>query len=133
MSDCDLPGCHAARLGGKSTYCCPDHTRLGRNLANIRSRVATIERQALLDALDGKSEPPEHVGFLTTTRGVVLTGQALMEFRAAAGALRAAAAAADDALTNPSVSGTGLRARVRAVAASANEAAGAVEKALRPR
>jgi len=133
VSDCDLPGCHAARLGGKSTYCCPDHTRLGRNLANIRSRVATIERQALLDALDGKSEPPEHVGFLTTTRGVVLTGQALMEFRAAAGALRAAAAAADDALTNPSVSGTGLRARVRAVAASANEAAGAVEKALRPR
>jgi len=133
VPDCDLPGCHAARLGGKSTYCCPDHTRLGRNLANIRSRVATIERQALLDALDGETKPPEHVCFLTTTRGVVLTGHALMEFRAAAGALRAAAAAADDALTNPSVSGTGLRARVRAVAASANEAAAAVEKALRPK
>ena len=128
---CPLPGCHAPPVGGRSTYCCPEHTRLGRNLANIRSRAKIEETQVLQDALDGKVRPPEHVGYLTTTQGVVLSGQALMEFRSAAGALRAAAAAADEGLGD-SVSHMGLRLRVKTITAAANAAAAAVEKALRP-
>ena len=128
---CPLPWCHAAPIGGRSTYCCPEHTRLGRNLANIRARAKAEETRALQDALDGKARPPEHVGYLTTTAGIVLSGQALMEFRAAAGALRAAATAADDGL-RASVTYMGLRSRVKTITAAANEAAAAVEKALRP-
>jgi len=90
---CDLPNCHATRLAGSGRrYCCDAHTTIGRSLANERSRAVALERQALRDALDGKTRPPGHVGFLATTSGVVLTGQALLELRAAAGVLRSAAA-----------------------------------------
>ena len=97
---CDLPNCHAPRLAGSGRrYCCTAHTAAGRNLANERSRAAAVERQALTDALDGKTRPPEHVGFLATTKGAVLTGQALLELRAAVSVLRSAAAMADSRTT----------------------------------
>lgn len=52
-----------------STYCCPAHTKLGRNLANIRSRAKAEETPVLQNALVGKTEPREHVGYFTTTQG----------------------------------------------------------------
>ena len=126
----DLPNCHAPRLAGSGRrYCCAAHTAAGRNLANERSKAAAIERQALTDALDGKTRPPEHVGFLTTTAGVVLTGQAVLELRAALGLLRAAATGADarraGGLQQPQ-----FLTRLREVRVAAERAAGAVEKVL---
>jgi len=127
---CDLPNCHATRLAGSGRrYCCDAHTTIGRNLANERSRAAAIERQVLRDALDGKTRPPEHIGFLATTSGAVLTGQALLELRAAVSALRSAAARADSQgthlLDRPQFLG-----RLREVRRAAEQAATAVEKVL---
>jgi len=127
---CDLPNCHAIRLAGSGRrYCCDAHTTIGRNLANERSRATALERQALRDALDGKTRPPEHIGFLTTTNGTVLTGQALLELRAAVSVLRSAAAQADSqrtgGLDRPQFLG-----RLRAVRLAAEHAATAVEKVL---
>lgn len=126
---CDLPGCHAAPTGQGRRYCCVDHTKAGRNLANIRSRAAAAERQVLLDALDGAASPPVPVGFLATTDGVVLTGQALVELRAAASVLRSAAALSDgratSALGRPQFLG-----RLREVRLAAENAAAAVERIL---
>ncbi len=127
---CDLPNCHATRLAGSGRrYCCDAHTTIARNLANERSRAAALERQALRDALDGKTPPPEHVGFLTTSRGAVLTGQALLELRAAVGVLRSAALRADSqgthVLDRPQFLG-----RLREVRLAAERAAAAVEKLL---
>ena len=127
---CDLPNCHAPRLAGSGRrYCCDAHTTIGRNLANERSRAVALERQALRDALDGKSRPPGHVGFLTTTNGTVLTGQALLELRATVSVLRSAAARADSQgthmLDRPQFLG-----RLREVRRAAEQAATAVEKVL---
>ena len=126
---CDLPGCHAGAAGRGRRYCCEDHTRAGRNLANIRSRAVIAERQDLLDALDGKAPPPVHVGFLATATGVVLTGQALIELRAAVSVLRSAAALADGRTTTafgrPQFLG-----RLREVRIAAENAAAAVERVL---
>lgn len=128
-SRCDLPGCHATAAGRGRRYCCDEHTRAGRNLANIRSRAAAAERQVLLDALDGSAAPPVHIGFLATTDGVVLTGQALVELRAAVSVLRSAAVLADGrtttALGRPQFLG-----RLREVRIAAETAAAAVEKVL---
>lgn len=128
---CDLPGCHAPVVRAANRYCCPDHTAAGRNQANARSRAAATERQALQDALDGKTPPPAHVGWLTTTHGTVLTGRAVLELRAAATLLRDAALQAEDGL-KPGVSPTGLRHRVKGLRQAADTAAEAVEKVLRP-
>ena len=127
---CDLPNCHATRLAGSGRrYCCDAHTTIGRNLANERSRAMAIERQALRDALDGKTRPPGHVGFLATTSGAVLTGQALLELRAAVSVLRSAAAMADSRtagnLERPQFLG-----RLHEVRRAAEQAAAAVEKVL---
>jgi len=127
---CDLPNCHATRLAGSGRrYCCDAHTTIGRNLANERSKAVALERQALRDALDGKTRPPEHVGFLATTSGAVLTGQALLELRAAVSVLRSAAAKADGrhagSLGPPQFLG-----RLREVRRAAEHAAEAVEKVL---
>lgn len=126
---CDLPGCHAAASGRGRRYCCDEHTRAGRNLANIRSRAAAAERQVLLDALNGQAPPPAHVGFLAATNGVVLTGQAVVELRASLSILRSAAALADSrtttALSRPQFLG-----RLREVRLAAERAATAVEKVL---
>lgn len=126
---CDLPGCHAAPAGQGRRYCCAEHTKAGRNLANIPSRAAAAERQALLDALDGNAAPPAHVGFLATTHGTVLTGQAVVELGAAVSVLRSAAALADSrtttALGRPQFLG-----RLREVRLAAETAAAAVERIL---
>ncbi len=127
---CDLPNCHATRLAGSGRrYCCDAHTTIGRNLANERSKAVALERQALRDALDGKTRPPEHVGFLATTNGTVLTGQALLELRAAVSVLRSAAAQADSqrtgGLDRPQFLG-----RLREVRLAAERAAAAVERVL---
>ena len=129
---CALPGCHGLVTRPNSLYCCPDHTRAGRNLANIRSRAAAAERRVLQDALDGKLAPPAHHGYLTTTDGVVLTGQAVVELRAAASDLRVAAHAVEEAITTPGVTFMGLRSRYKAVGVAAMTAAAAVEQVLRP-
>lgn len=127
---CDLPNCHAPRLAGSGRrYCCTAHTAAGRNLANERSKAAAIERQALTDALDGKTPPPEHVGFLTTTAGTVLTGQTVLELRAALGLLRAAATAADAQRAGGLFQAQFLT-RLREVRVAAERAASAVEKVL---
>lgn len=126
---CDLPGCHATAAGQGRRYCCDDHTRAGRNLANIRSRAAAAERQVLLDALDGKTPPPAHVGFLATTNGLALTGQALVELRAAVSALRSAAALAD-ARTTTALGRPQFLGRLREVRLAAENAAAAVERVL---
>jgi len=135
---CDLPGagtcnlrnCHATRLaGGGRRYCCDTHTTTARNLANERSRAAALERQALRDALDGKTRPPEHVGFLATYNGAVLTGQALLESRAAVSVLRSAATMADSR-TAGSLGRPQLLGRLGAVRRAAEQAAEAVEKVL---
>lgn len=123
---CDLPNCHATRLAGSGRrYCCAAHTAAGRNLANERSKAAAIERQTLTDALDGKIRPPEHVGFFTTTAGVVLTGQAVLELRAALGLLRGADAKRAGGLQQPQ-----FLTRLREVRVAAEHAAAAVEKLL---
>ena len=98
---CDLPSCHARVTGRGRWYCCKDHSDKGRNLANIKERAASAERQVLRDALDGKTSPPAHVGFLATTRETVLNGQALVELRAVLSVLRSAAAPADAAPRRP--------------------------------
>lgn len=127
---CDLPNCHAPRLAGSGRrYCCAAHTAAGRNLANERSKAAAIERQAITDALDGKTPPPEHVGFLTTTQGAVLTGQALIELRAAVRSLRSAAARADSRNTG-SLDRPQFLGRLSEVRRAAESAAAAVEKVL---
>jgi len=127
---CDLPNCHATRLAGSGRrYCCDAHTTAARNLANERSRAAALERQALRDALDGKTRPPEHVGFLATTRGAVLTGQALLELRAAVSVLRSAAAMAESR-TAGSLDRPQFLGRLREVRLAAERAAAAVEKVL---
>ncbi len=118
------------RLAGSGRrYCCDAHTTIGRNLANERSRAVALERQGLRDALDGKSRPPEHVGFLATTNGAVLTGQALLELRAAVSVLRSAAAQADSqrtgGLDRPQFLG-----RLGAVRRAAKQAPEVVEKVL---
>lgn len=126
---CDLPNCHATVTGRGRRYCCQDHSDKGRNLANAKERAASAERQVLRDALDGKTPPPAHVGFLTTTEGVVLTGQALVELRAALGVLRSAAALAD-ARQAGQLSPIQYAGRLRAVRAAAENAAAAVERLL---
>ena len=127
---CDLPNCHAPRLAGRGRrYCCNAHTLAGRNLANERSKAVAVERQALRDALDGKTPPPEHVGFLATTKGVILTGQALLELRAAVGVLRSAAAFADSRTAVP-LNSDHYRGRLREVRLAAERAAEAVERVL---
>ncbi len=127
---CDLPNCHAPRLaGGGRRYCCDAHTTAGRNLANERSKAAAVERQALRDALDGKTRPPEHVGFLTTSKGAVLTGQALIELRAAVSVLRSAAVRADHRGTNV-LDRAQFLSRLSEVRRAAEQAATAVEKVL---
>lgn len=129
---CALPGCHAPRAAGPGRrYCCDPHAAAGRNIANARSRAAAAERQALRDALDGKSPPPAHEGFLVTTAGTVLTGQALTELRAAVGVLRSAAALADERQTGQ-ITPLQYAGRLRAVRTAAEQAAAAVEKVLRP-
>ena len=127
---CDLPNCHAKRLPGSGRrYCCPEHTAAARNQANAMARAAGVERQTLRNALDGKTTPPQHVGFLATTAGVVLTGQAVLELRAALGLLRAAATAADarraGGLQQPQ-----FLTRLREVRVAAEQASLAVEKVL---
>jgi len=81
------------------------------------------------DALDGKTPPPEHVGYLATTCGTVLTGQALLELRAAVSVLRSAVAQADSqrtgALDRPQFLG-----RLHEVRRAAEQVATAVEKVL---
>lgn len=127
---CDLPNCHAPRLLGRGRrYCCNAHTLAGRNLANERSKAVAVERQALRDALDGKTPPPEHVGFLATTKGTILTGQALLELRAAVSVLRSAAAIADGR-TAGLLSSEHYLGRLREVRVAAERAAAAVEKVL---
>jgi hypothetical protein len=127
---CDLPNCHAPRLAGSGRrYCCNEHTTAGRNLANERSKAVAIERKALTDALDGKTRPPEHIGFLTTTAGTVLSGQALLELRAAVSALRSAAVMADSRTTG-SLERPQFLGRLAAVRRAAEQAAAAVEKVL---
>lgn len=128
---CGLTGCHAPVPRPTNRYCCPDHTAAARNQANTRARAAAAERRTLQDALDGKSSPPEHVGWLTTTQGAVLTGQAVLELRAAANLLRDAARPAEDGL-RPGVSPVGLRHRVKGLRHAADTAAEAVERVLRP-
>ena len=127
---CDLPNCHAPRLAGRGRrYCCDAHTLAGRNLANERSKAVAIERQALRDALDRKTLPPEHVGFLATTSGIVLTGQALTELRAAVSVLRSAAVRADAQQTG-GLHRPQFLTRLREVRVAAEHAAAAVEKIL---
>ena len=127
---CDLPNCHAPRLAGRGRrYCCDAHTTAGRNLANERSKAVAVERKTLRDALDGKPRPPEHVGFLATTAGTVLTGQALVELRAAVSVLRSAAALADSRATG-GLDRPQFLGRLTAVRRAAENAAVAVEKVL---
>ena len=127
---CDLPGCHAPVTGQGVRYCCADHGKTGRNIANIRSRAKAAEENTLREALAGTSKPPEHVGFLATTDGTVLTGQALVELRAAISLLRSTALQAEQATTQPGATYTGLRARVRALKTAADAAADKVERVL---
>lgn len=127
---CDLQNCHAPRLAGRGRrYCCEQHADAGRNLANERSKAITVERQALRDALDGKTPLPAHVGFLATTEGLVLTGQALIELRAAVGVLRSAAARADGRATT-TLDRPQFLGRLREVRIAAENAAAAVERVL---
>ena len=92
-------------------------------------KATALERQALRYALDGKTPPPEHVGFLTTTSGTVLTGQALLELRAAVSVLRSAAAMADSR-TAGSLERPQFLGRLGVVRRAAEQAAVAVEKVL---
>lgn len=126
---CDLPNCHAPVTGRGRRYCCQDHSDKGRNLANIKERAASAERQVLRDALDGKTSPPAHVGFLATAQGTVLNGQALTELRAALSVLRSAAALAD-ARQAGQITPLQYAGRLRTVRAAAERAAAAVEKVL---
>ena len=126
---CRLPNCHAPVIGRGRRYCCDDHSDKGRNLANIKERAASAERQVLRDALDGKTPPPTHVGFLATTEGVVLNGQALVELRGALGVLRSAAALAD-ARQAGQITPLQYAGRLRVVRAAADNAAAAVERVL---
>ena len=127
---CDLPGCHAPRLAGRGRrYCCDAHTTAGRNLANERSKAAAAERQTLRDALVRKTLPPEHVGFLATTDGVVLTGQVLIELRAAVSVLRSAAVRADHRGTHL-LDRAQFLSRLSEVRRAAEQAATAVERVL---
>lgn len=123
----ELPRPPSPRQGRR--YCCDAHTEAGHNLANERSRAAALERQALRDALAGKTPPPEHVGFLATTGGAVLTGQALLELRAAVSVLRSAAALADSRTTG-SLGRPLFLGRLREVRNAAERAAASVEKVL---
>lgn len=126
---CALPNCHAPVTGRGRRYCCTDHSGRGRNLANIKERAASAERQVLRDALDGKTPPPSHVGFLATTEGAVLNGQALVELRAALGVLRSAAALAD-ARQAGQITPLQYAGRLRVVRGAAEKAAAAVERLL---
>lgn len=126
---CDLPTCHATATERGRRYCCQDHSDKGRNLANIKDRAASAERQVLRDALGGKIPPPAHVGFLVTSEGVVLTGQAVVELRAALGVLRSAAALAD-ARQACQITPLQYAGQLRAVPAAAEGAAAAVERLL---
>ena len=127
---CDLPNCHATRLPGSGRrYCCPEHAAAARNLANATARAAAVERKALTDALDGKTPPPQHVGFLLTMQGTVLTGQALLELRAAVSVLRSAAAMADER-SGRRLDQMHYLQRLREVRLAAERAAAAVEKVL---
>lgn len=126
---CDLPNCHAPVTGRGRRYCCQDHSDKGRNLANIKERAASAERQVLRDALDGKTPPPAHVGFLATTQGTVLNGRTLIELRAALGVLRSAAALADERQAGQ-ITSFQYAARLHVVRAAAERAAAAVERLL---
>lgn len=130
---CDLPGCHALVSRRSSRYCCKEHTDAGRNIANIRARAAAAERRALQDALDGKVQPPEYVGWLLTTKGLVLTGKAVLELRSAVGLLRDAALYAAEAVASPAASRAQMESRVKGVKRAADTASEAVERLLRPR
>lgn len=83
----------------------------------------------LRDALNGKTPPPAHVGFLATSEGVVLNGQALVGLRSALSVLRSAAALAD-ARQAGQVTPLQYAGRLRAVRAAAENAAAAVERVL---
>lgn len=79
---CAFGHCLAPLPGGRGIYCSPEHAKAARSRQTVDAvarRAAEAEYQRISR---GEAQPVEHLGWLTTTDGVVLDGSTVLELKA---------------------------------------------------
>ena len=106
---CAFGHCLAPLPRGRGIYCSPEHADAARSRQTVNAaarRVAEAEYQRISR---GEAPPVPHLGWLTTTQGVVLDGSTVLELRTLIEQHRAALAQMRALVARPGVTAHDLR------------------------
>lgn len=106
---CAFGHCLAPLRGGRGIYCSPEHAQAARSRQTVDAaarRTAEAEYQRISR---GEAPPVPHLGWLTTTAGVVLDGSTVLELHTLIEQHRAALRQMRALATRPGVTPQDLR------------------------
>jgi hypothetical protein len=76
---CAFGHCLAPLPGGRGIYCSPEHARAARSRQTVDAAARRATEAEYQRISRGEAPPVPHLGWLTTTHGVVLDGSTVLE------------------------------------------------------